>query len=879
MVERFGRLQRYVAGRLTEHVNLDRTAVEEIRDLARHGTIVYVVRNRSLLDYFLINWLMVREGLPLARFANGVSTALFVPLGNGLRRLFARLRRLSWRSRAEESAVRRRQVSELIGRGEPLLIFLRSRSPRLLINRRARLAAARPGGELLREIVQRSWGRDRPVYLVSLSFFRGRTFRRRTGRLRALAYSVHDAPSDLKKLVTYRFNRESLLLTFGRVTSLVNFLSSHRGLGDARTARSLTNFLQRELAQEERAVWGPLLMPRHVLAERVFEGPDVHAAVVRIAAARGVPEARVWREARGCFREMAANFHGLPFSILELAFREIWRRTFSGLEVRGLERVVDCVKEHPVVLVPCHRSHFDYMVLSYIFREHFLSPPHIAAGINLAFWPLGSLLRGAGAFFIRRTFDDDELYKVVFHRYLTTLIRQGYTLEFFIEGGRSRTGKILTPKLGMLSGIVRAFVQGARRDLFLVPVSIHYGRIAEENAYEAELSGAPKERESFGALLRARSVLTQRHGTVYVSFAEPRSLRATLGERFERFAKGANDPSVQEEQRRFVQKLGFRILREVNEVAVVGSTSLSATVLLSAHHAAVRFEEFVRAARTCAELLRWRGAAFSPALERNLSGENFAEVIGFLSASGLIDVLHEASSQVLHVPPDKRKVLDFYKNNSLHFFLLPSLLAHAHLAGVPQSGLKAELWWWLDLLRWEFALPERESVAAEAGGLVDYFRAHGAIFDGEAKSVPLVQVCAGILENFREAYWIAVRTAVQLDGEPISEDALIEQMRRRFEAALLLGEVIKPEASSPVTFGNALSRLVEVGCLVRESRNRGRDRWLRRGPRFEDLRPLGIRLAASLRVGMEVPAGDSSAQGDPGPRRQPAAFVATAGHE
>src|SRR5207244_5515889 len=180
-----------------------------------------------------------------------------------------------------------------------------------------------------------------------------------------------------------------------------------------------------------------------------------------------------------------------------------------------LDRVADRIREHSVVLVPCHRSHFDYLILSYIFHSEFLSPPHIAAGINLSFFPLGMLFRGAGAFFIRRSFGDNEIYKAVFREYLTYLIRDGYTQEFFIEGGRSRTGKILTPKLGMLSAIVNSFVGGVRRDLYLVPISIHYGRIPEEEAYRREVSGEQKEPESLGTLIRARSVLKLHHGTVY----------------------------------------------------------------------------------------------------------------------------------------------------------------------------------------------------------------------------------------------------------------------------------------------------------------------------------------------------------------------------
>jgi len=846
MTDRFGWLQGYVARRLTDHVHVDAGGMTQLRRLAERGTVVYVLRNRSLLDYCLINWLLLREGLPLARFANGVTTWWFRPVGQMVQRLIRALSPAGWVSRRARHASDRALAGELLAAGEPVLVFLRAHSPRLLSNRRSRLAAARPGAEFLQEIVRRAPALDRPVFVVPISLFRGRVFRRQEGRLSAFAYSVHDAPSDLKKLVTYRFNREDLLLNVGRVIDLPSFLSSHRGLGESRLARRLNNSLQRELAQEERAVWGPLLLPRHVIAERVFEGREVASALSRIAQEKGVPERKIWREARGYFWEIAANFNGVAFGLIEIIFHQIWKRMFSGVEVRGLERVVECVKQHPVVLVPCHRSHFDYMVLSYIFREHFLSPPHIAAGINLSFWPVSSLLRGSGAFFIRRSFDDNEVYKLVFHRYLMTMIRQGYTLEFFIEGGRSRTGKMLTPKLGMLGGIVRAFLQGARRDLYLVPVSIHYGRIAEESAYDAELSGAKKQKESFAALLKARSVLKQRHGTVYVSFAEPMSLRDTLGDRLGRFADGTTDPVVQEEQRRFVQKLGFRILHEANEASVVGATSLSATVLLASPTGPSRFDEFTVAARALSELLRWRGVAFTPSLERNLGPANFGEITGFLASSGLITVGEENGARVLAVSPSKRKVLDFYKNNSIHFFLLASLLAHAYVRDVPRAELKEELWWWLNLLRWEFALPERESVAAEAGRLLDYFRAHGASFDGSRRAVPLVHALVGILENFREAYWIAARTALQVDGEARAESQLVAQMAKHFEAALLLGEVTKPEAATPVTFGNAISRLVEIGCLERERRNGDRDRWLRRGPQFRDLEAIAARLGASV---------------------------------
>src|SRR5262249_44317440 len=154
-----------------------------------------------------------------------------------------------------------------------------------------------------------------------------------------------------------------------------------------------------------------------------------------------------------------------------------------------------------------------------------------------------------GAFFIRRTFADNDLYKAVFRHYLAYLIREGYTQEFFIEGGRSRTGKILTPKLGMLSAIVDAFLRGVRRDLYLVPVSITYERLVEEEAYKRELLGAAKEKENLLALLRARSVLRTNYGKAFVNFAEPISLAEALGPLRERLRGAPDEPAIEEEQR------------------------------------------------------------------------------------------------------------------------------------------------------------------------------------------------------------------------------------------------------------------------------------------------------------------------------------------
>ncbi len=832
MLQRFGLLPRLLVRLVFAHVSVRPELVERVRQLAAQGTVIYVMRYRSALDYLLVNAVLLREGLPLARFAPGISTVWWRPLGAILRAL---VRRAPPPREPDPAACAR-----FVAAGEPVLLFMRSHL--VAARRRRALAAARLGPQFLREVVRAASGTGRPTFLVPVAIFRGTGFHKRESRFATLLYSVQEAPGEAKRLFTYLWNAGQIQLTLGREVSLHRFVDEHRREGEERITRRLARALQIFLYREERVVLGPTLRPRRVVREIVLRDPELARLTRRLAAERGVPRRTVLKEARGYVDEMAANFNGLYFGILEFLFNRVFPRVFSGLETVGLERVVERMREHPIVLVPCHRSHFDYLILTYIFHINHLSPPHIAAGMNLSFWPMGPLFRGAGAYFIRRTFDDNELYKMVFRKYLTFLIREGYTQEFFIEGGRTRTGKMLQPKLGMLAAIVGAFCQGVRRDLYLVPVSIHYGRIPEEEAYTREVAGEEKERESLGALLRARAILSKRFGTAYVSYGTPISLHEALGAQRERFHEDTGQPAVEEEKRRFVQRLGFRILREVNAAAVAGASAVSATALLSAPRAASRLRDFQAASHALVALLRVQGAHLTASLVRNQASD-FREGLAWLEGGGLVARLSDSDGVVLHVPVDKRMNLDFYKNNTIHFFLLPALLTRALLAGVPPSAVRDHVVWWLDLYRWEFPLPERETLASDLARWLAYYRETGAVVGDVADPGHLViRVTSGILENLREAYLVAARTLAAGRDWPIKQPDAVQRMRREFATSLLLGEAHKPEAPSMVTFGNALSRLRELGHIEVSRRRGSRDRWIDRGPAFDRLPDLIAQL-------------------------------------
>lgn len=847
---RFGFWARVLARKFFAHVRVDPDVADHVRNLAGRGSLVYVMRYRSFVDFMLVVSILLREGLPVPHFVADLQTAWLRPVREWM--VIARYR---WRHRgaashADRAVVERQRCGRLVRQGKPVLIFMRSRSRSVVKDGLERVwTGPTPAGvDYLREVMQAGASSGQNVFLVPIAVLRGRGFRRKDARLPALFYSVQEFPGEVKRLLSLLWNARETGISVGKQIDVQEWTARYAREGSDRLLRRVARALQIFLYREERVVWGPALLPRETVRRIVLQDRHLAAIVHRRAGEAHEPESRLWRQAERYVDEIAANFSGGYFALIELLFDLIWPRIFQGFEYRGLEKVVECVKQGPVVLVPCHRSHFDYLVLSYLFHHNYLSPPHIFAGINMSFWPMGPLFRGAGAYFVRRSFEDNDLYRAVFRSYINFLVRQGYTQEFFIEGGRSRTGKILTPKLGMLGTIVDAFVGGARHDVYLVPVSIQYERVVEEEAYQRELVGAAKEKESFLGLLQARNVLRKKRGAVHISFADPISLRDAMGDRLERFQRDGNDPAIVEEQRRFTRKLGFRLLRDVNAVAVVGPTPLAASVLLNSTHTAWRYPDFLETAQTLLRFLRHVDAPMTAGLDRDAA--TFQDTLKFLEYSGLVHWL-PFDGGIVQVPVEKRLSLDFYKNNTVHFFLFAALVASALREGLRGQELRDDVGWWLDLYRWEFALPDRPTVGAELDRVLAYFHSEGAVAAADGTGVnpdhSLVRATAGLLDNFCETYWVTTLTVAQIRPlASIPYRQLVADTGKRFAAYVALGDAGRPEGNSTVTIGNALSRLAEIGGIVTVRAAKGRDRLVQRGPSFTDLAVLERRLAAHL---------------------------------
>jgi glycerol-3-phosphate O-acyltransferase len=474
-------------------------------------------------------------------------------------------------------------------------------------------------------------------------------------------------------------------------------------------------------------------------------------------------------------------------------------------------------------------------------------PPHIAARENMAFGPFGFLFRRVGAFFLRRSFED-PLYKEVFRRYVGYLVGEGFTQEFFIEGGRSRTGKSLAPRLGMLVWNIEAFIASGRRDLFFAPVAITYERLVEESSMVEELEGGAKQKESTLALVRARKYLERRFGSVFVNFGEPISLAESLEGHRDLFLPD-EPPSAVAGKRALTESLGNEIVERINWAVVANSTSVAAAALLGEPRRGMFRRELTQRMQEVVDLLRLQDVRMTPALVRD-EGE-FNESIAFLLRAGLIKSDSDPRGEILYYEKSRRRALDVYRNVLFHFLVAPSLLARRLQPGATLSALREDLSFWLDFFYREFFAPKGTVLGLQLEAFLDYFERIGALersdhqFRVTEKGRGYLGFLAEQARSLIEAYYAACSALLEL-GEPSTAKQLEKLAEEQFNRAHLLGEVQRPESWNPVTFRNALDLLTRRGILETVAGEKDRERSFGRGPAFEDLAGLRERLAAVL---------------------------------
>jgi len=438
------------------------------------------------------------------------------------------------------------------------------------------------------------------------------------------------------------------------------------------TQRKVARVLRVHFRRIRARVLGPDISHHRTLMRGVVDSRPVREAVLEAAEINRSTPARERRRAERYAREIASNMSYPVLRFFYELLKRLWNRLYDGVDVHGLDAVKAIAGERTLIYVPCHRSHIDYLLLSYVLYREGLMPPHIAAGRNLDMPVIGALMRRGGAFFLRRSFKDNRLYATVFNEYLHRLIARGHPVEYFIEGGRSRTGRMLSPRPGMLAMTLRSFARDAIRDVAFVPVYVGYERVLESNSYLRELRGGKKKKESPLDLLRVLKHLREPHGRVTVSVGEPLSLANFLNEAVPEWQ--SDTVSTRPEWlNRAVPLLGETLARRINDAASLNAVSLVAMTLLATPHHTIESDLL---ANHVGLLVRLQGNLPGSSRCQLPAGEP-ADWIDHVVTLGFVTRQPQALGELITARPEQATLLTWYRNNVLHLFMHLGLVAFA----------------------------------------------------------------------------------------------------------------------------------------------------------------------------------------------------------
>jgi len=513
------------------------------------------------------------------------------------------------------------------------------------------------------------------VDLVPVIVFWGRAAHKEASWWRLLFTDNWVFVGRFRRLLTVVMNGRNTLLSFGEPLRLRDALHEPRGSGitAARDARRVARQLRTMLSAQRVSTIGPDLSHRRTIVAQVLKTHAVRRAVRLEMRGENQNRRTALLAAKRYADEIAANYSQTFVTFMSLALGRLWNQLYDGVEVENVDRLRGIGDGAEIIYVPCHRSHMDYLLLSYVIYHKGFAIPHVAAGVNLNMPVIGRFLRKGGAFFLRRSFKGNALYAAVFNRYLSVMMARGHSLEYFIEGGRSRTGRLLEPRTGMLSMTVRSYLRDPARPVVFMPVYFGYERIVEARTYIGELSGRPKKKESIFGLLRTLPALRRRFGKVHVNFGEPIALDALL----QRHAADWRREVAGEEEagapwiKPAIDALASDIVAGINCAAAVTPVNLVAMAVLATPNQAIPETDLAAQMDLYLDLLR--EAPYSPLVTRpELGGE---AIIRYVEGMGLLERQSHPLGDILRMTADNAVLTTYYRNNILHLFALPSLLA------------------------------------------------------------------------------------------------------------------------------------------------------------------------------------------------------------
>ncbi len=662
---------------------------------------------------------------------------------------------------------------------------------------------------------------EEDIILVPIALYWGRAATSGNGLLNALLSSNWSVVGRFKKLLTVLFNGRDTYLEINTPISLRELVDDNP---DIKTAtRKVARVLRVHFRHVRSAVIGPDLSHRRVMIDQLLKTDPVRKAIEQHAKTKGVTLEKAQSYARKQAITIAADVSYGTIRFLDVLLTKLWNKIYNGVLLNGIEPVRELAKDNEIVYVPCHRSHIDYLLLSYCLYKHGLNVPHIAAGENLNMPIVGSILRRGGAFFIRRRFGGDKLYTAVFNEYIHTVFSRGYPVEYFVEGGRSRTGRMRVPATGTLAMTVRSHLRDNSRPIVFIPVYIGYEKVFESRSYLGELKGKDKKKENLFDLVKSVKQLNN-YGHVYLNFGEPLKLNDQLNNLQPDWKDSQYGPDDRPNWMfNFVDQLSTDVVTRINSAAALNPINLIATTLLSTPRQAIEGKLLRHQLRLLADLQL--EAPYSKYV--TVPDGKVEDWIDYAVQMGTLRNIPQKLGNLYGLDSQNTVLMSYYRNNVQHLFALPSLIAAltVRARGISFDKIAEQISMIYPYIQSELFIQDNTDAALQkAKDIIDVLIAKQILVKDEHDLLHgpdktqdqsfQLQYLANIMLPTLERYLLTLSVLVRLGSGQCSQTILENQAQQMAQRLALLNGLDAPEFFDKALFKNFIQTMKDRKVLT-----------------------------------------------------------------
>ncbi len=823
--EKLGRLPSLILKLFYSGIKTHRDQTTVLEQIEDDGVIVYATKFKSHFEYLFYYSRYQQNNLPYPQIGFDYQVYFWQPVSRLIKMMLAHIDYFIHK-RTFPNPYKSGYIAQSLLEGKAGMLSLVSKKG---FYRRFVKAKTDP----IQYLIELQKTTERPVYIIPQLMFFSKNPHRSIPTLIDILFGPEDKPGRTRRLFALFKNPGKVFFEVSEPVNLKTYLQNEsiRNQPVEYQSLMLRRNLLVQLNRHRQTITGPILKTRQELKESILTSQRFQEFMDKYSKTRNIPIHEVRKKADGYIEEIAAGYSPAYIKIFSVLVGWIIRTMFDGVTINNnaLNKVKRLALKGPLVLIPCHKSHIDYLILSYLLYHNNMPVPLVAAGKNLSFWPMGPLFRSGGAFFIRRTFRGAVLYSKVFAEYIHRLLEEGYNIEQFIEGGRSRTGKLLMPKLGLLSILINAYKNGACEDMIIVPIYIGYDRVLEETSYLQELEGGKKEPETLKGVLKARKFLKKRYGKIYVQFNDPISMNE--------FITKLGIPLAEmkpKEQNDLCRNLGYRIINAINRSAVVTAYGLVAGAILNCARNRFSYSQIMSIIETYLNYLAAQGAKLADTLVLDHVRAIEHALDAFVQSKFIEPVSKEKdipySKRSYLINASKRPFLEYYKNNCIAFFIPAVFTALAILEKdafqFSASDLHSHYKFLQNFFKFEFAYDIDKSsefyVRKSIKAFIDeaILMPHQTIpdtYNVTSSGFRKLRLYSIFLKTYFESYWIVLNFFQNNSQDSMDVKDRLKKIENSGNHMYKRHEIEHPEALSKVSYRNAVDYFTSKGIKGSDS--------------------------------------------------------------